>query len=79
MPVCSIVILLPLGTMDDLMHYCTRPKAKVSLKILNLADSNSFLDLFSVYLHTIDHLNLKLLIFKVILQVLRYDFQKFRI
>ena len=25
MPVCSIVKLLPLGTVDDLMHYCTRP------------------------------------------------------
>ena len=27
MPVCSIVKLLPLGTVDDLMHYCTRPLA----------------------------------------------------
>ena len=27
MPVCSIVKLLPLGTVDDLMHYCTRPSA----------------------------------------------------
>ena len=27
MPVCSIVKLLPLDTMDDLMHFCTRPKA----------------------------------------------------
>ena len=35
------------------------------------ADSNSFFDLFSVYLMTIDHLNLKLLIFVAILQVLR--------
>ena len=52
---------------------------KVSLKILNLADSNSFLDLFSVYLKMIDCLNLKLSIFIGILQVLRYDFQKFRI
>ena len=25
MPVCSIVKLLPLSTVDDLMHYCTRP------------------------------------------------------
>ena len=24
MPVCSIVKLLPLGTVDDLMHYCIR-------------------------------------------------------
>ena len=36
-------------------------------------------DLISVYLKTIDHLNLKLLIFIGILQVLRFDFQKFRI
>ena len=55
---------------------------KVSLEILNEADSNSFFDLFSVYLKTIDHLNLKLLIFVGILQVLRFDlkssgFQKF--
>ena len=27
MPVCSIVELLPLGTVDDLMHYCTQPSA----------------------------------------------------
>ena len=27
MPVCSIVKLLPLGAVDDLMHYCTQPKA----------------------------------------------------
>ena len=27
MPVCSIVKPLPLGTVDDLMHYCTRPSA----------------------------------------------------
>ena len=27
MPICSIVNLLPLGTVDDLMHYCTRPSA----------------------------------------------------
>ena len=52
---------------------------KVSLKVLNLADSNSIFDLFSVYLKMIDRLNLKLLIFIGILQVLRYDFQKFRI
>ena len=36
-------------------------------------------DLISVYLRTIDHLNLKLLIFLGILQVLRFDFQKLRI
>ena len=28
MPVCSIVQLLPKGAVDDLMHFCTRPKAK---------------------------------------------------
>ena len=52
---------------------------KVSLKILNKADSCGFFDLISVYLKTIDHLNFKLLIFIGILQVLRFDFQKFRI
>ena len=51
---------------------------KVTLKILNKADSNSFFDLFSVYLKTIDHLNLKLLIFVCLLQVLKFDFKKFR-
>ena len=29
MPVCSIVKLFALGTMDNLMHYCTRPRAIV--------------------------------------------------
>ena len=52
---------------------------KVSLKILNQADFYGFFDLISVYLKTIDHLNLKLLIFVGILKVLRFDFQKFRI
>ena len=33
---------------------------KSTLKLLNLADYNSFSDLFSVYLKTIDHLNLYL-------------------
>ena len=46
---------------------------KVSLKTLNSADSNSFFDLFSVYLKTIDHLNMKLLIFVGILKVLRFS------
>ena len=36
---------------------------KVSLKMLNLGDHNSFSDLFSVCVRTIDHLNLKLWIF----------------
>ena len=52
---------------------------RVSLKIPNEADSYSFFDLFSFYRETNDHLNLKLLIFVGILQVLRYDFKKFRI
>ena len=42
---------------------------KVSLQMLNLADSNSFSDVFSVYLKTLNHLNLKLLSFVCILQV----------
>ena len=49
------------------------------LTFLNYADSNSFFDLFSVYQKTIDHLNLKLLRFVGILQILRFDFKKFRI
>ena len=49
---------------------------KVSLKILNWADYYGFFDLISVYLKTIDHLNLKLLIFIGKLQVSRFDFQK---
>ena len=40
-----------------------------------MADSYNFFGSFSVYLKTIDCLNLKLLIFIGILQVLRYDFQ----
>ena len=28
MPVCRIVKLLPLGTVDHLVHYCTQPSAK---------------------------------------------------
>ena len=51
----------------------------VSLKIHNSADSYGFFDSISVYLKTIDHLNLKMLIFFGILQVLRFDFQMFRI
>ena len=52
---------------------------KISLKFLNCADANRLFDLFSVYLKKIDHLNLKLLIFVGILQVLRFDFKKYRI
>ena len=36
---------------------------KVSLKMLNYRDHNSFLDLFSVCLRKLNHLNLKLCIF----------------
>ena len=36
---------------------------KVSLKIVNKADCTSFCDLCLVCLKTVDHLNLKLLIF----------------
>ena len=50
-----------------------------SLRILNEADSYGFFGLISVYLKTTDHLNLEVLIFVGILQVLRFDFQKFRI
>ena len=46
------------------------------MKILNKADSYGFFDLISVHLKTIDHLNLKLLIFVDILQVLKFDFLK---
>ena len=50
--------------------------------MLHSVDNNSFSDLVSVYLKTIEHLSLKLLIFvgiHTILQVLRFDFKKFRI
>ena len=53
-------------------------RKKVSLKILNQADYNSFPDIFSVYLKRIGCLNLKLLIFVGILQVLRFEFLKVR-
>ena len=52
---------------------------KVSLKILNYAYTYGLFHLISVYIKTIDHLNLTLLIFIGILQVLRFGFQKFRI
>ena len=47
--------------------------------MLNKAAYNSFFDLFAVHLKTIDHLNLKLLCFIGMLQVLRFEFLKFRI
>ena len=47
--------------------------------MLNSADDNRFSYLVSLYLKTIDLLNLKMLIFVGILKVLRFDFKKFRI
>ena len=47
--------------------------------MLNSVDNIGFFYLVSVYLKTIDRLNLKLLIFVGILQVFRFDFKKFRI
>ena len=52
---------------------------KVSPKIVNYSDSNGHFGFTSVDLKTIDHLNLKWFIFFGKLQVLRFDFQKFRI
>ena len=52
---------------------------KESLQILNLADYISIAsDLFAVCIKAFDHISLKLLIF-YILQVLRFEFLKFRI
>ena len=48
-------------------------------QILNLTDSKGLFDMIKVYLKKIDHLNLKLLIFIGIVQVQRFDFQKFTI
>ena len=39
---------------------------KVSLKMLNYGDYNSFYDLFSDYLNTINHINIKLFIFEIL-------------
>ena len=50
---------------------------KVSHKMLNQGDYNSFSDLFSVFQKTIEHLNLKLWIFSG--YTLRLEFRKFRI
>ena len=41
MPVCSIVKLLPLGTVDDLIHYCTWPRAIVH-QVIHSTLGNSF-------------------------------------
>ena len=47
--------------------------------MLNEADNNSFYDEFSEFLNTMNHLNLESFIFADILQVLRFEFLKFRI
>ena len=53
---------------------------KVSLKMLNQADNNSFFwYIITVYLKTINHLNLKYDYLEGILQVLKFEFLKFRI
>ena len=64
----------------------TLHRCKLSGLILNSASKSlirqilmASLILILSYLKTIDHLNMKLLIFIGILQVLRFDFQKFRI
>ena len=51
----------------------------LSTEMLNYADYNSFSDIFTVYLKTIKHLSLKYYYFEGILQVLKFEFQKFRI
>ena len=54
---------------------------KVSLKILNYGDNNTFSHLFSVCLKAIEHLtwNCEYLVGIYVLQVLKLEFQKFRI
>ena len=51
----------------------------VSLKMLNYADYNSFSSLESVYLHIINHLNANYSYSVDLLQILRFEFLKFRI
>ena len=46
--------------------------------MLNYRDYYSSFDLFSVYLNTINHFTFKLSIFVAILQVLKFEFQKFK-
>ena len=50
-----------------------------SLKILNWTDFHRFSDWFQDYLNAINHLKFKLFIFVGILQVLKFEFLKFRI
>ena len=52
---------------------------KVSLKMLNYGDHNSFSDLFSVFLRIFDHLTWNCEYLMGMLQVLRLEFGKFRI
>ena len=47
--------------------------------MLNQGDYNNFFDQFSDYQNTINHLNLKLFVFVVILLVLKFEFLKSRI
>ena len=49
--------------------------------MLNYGDYNSFSDYFSDYLKTVNHLNMKLLVylFEGIMQVIKFEFLKFRI
>ena len=54
-------------------------KSASKFGIRHHADYNSFSDIFTVYLKTINHLNLKYNYFEGILQRLKFEFQKFRI
>ena len=42
MPVFSIGKLLPLGGVDELMHYCTRPRSIVCIRSSTAPRGNSF-------------------------------------
>ena len=57
------------------MQFWIHTSEMLSGLFLDSGFSYGFFDLISVYLKTVDHLNL----FIVILLVLRFDFQKFRI
>ena len=46
--------------------------------MLNLADNISFPDIFTVNLKTIDHINIKIIVFVGQILVLRFKFPKFR-
>ena len=66
MPVCSIVKLLPLGTVDDLMHYCTRPSAYGGYisQLIRFTRASSYVSDFNT--------NNKLLTQKLLIQGYRY-------